>query len=121
MRRNLFVDGLQQDLQLVVAGALAESSSRGHAFDSSILDRKPEHLGETRLTRAKEPGDPNRYTFVRLVWGLGVSIEDVRIVTPNRWGNDILIDLIAQDCLGRLIDLDHLLDLLDSSADEPAT
>ena len=46
---------------------------------------------------------------MRLVWSLAICIENIGIVRPDRVGHDILIDFIAQDIIGGLIDLNDFL------------
>ena len=88
----------------------AKRSAGGLAGDHAVLDRQAEHLREARLTGAEEARHPDGDAFVRLVRRLAVRVEDVRVVRADRVGDDVLVDLVAEDLFVGLVDLDDLLD-----------
>src|SRR5690606_916234 len=81
--RDLLVDGLEQDLQLLVSGAVGESLGGRLARDRAIRDGEAEHLGEARLTGAKEARDPDGDAVGRLVRCLAVRLEDAGVVRAD--------------------------------------
>jgi hypothetical protein len=56
----------------------------------------PSILAKLDLPEPKKP-DTQMATLVRLVRRLAVSVEDARVVLGDRVGDDVLVDLVADD------------------------
>jgi hypothetical protein len=75
-----------------------------------FCEREAEHLGEARLARAEEAGDPDGDALVRLVGRLPVARRMLECSGADGVRDDVLADLLADDGFVGLVDLDDLFD-----------
>src|ERR1039458_195759 len=111
MRRDLLVDGLQDDIELWVARACRKTARGRGAQDVTVLDRKAKHLGKARFARAEEAGDPDGDPFMRLLRSLLILFQHLHEVLLYRVRDNILANFGSDDVGVGLVDLDDLLDL----------
>jgi hypothetical protein len=107
---NALGDVAEQDLNPGIMAALGEELGGPVAQDVAVCQAKAEVLGEARLARAEEPGDPNGDALVRLLPRGLVVVEHLAEVGADRVGDDVFGQLVADDRLVGLIDLNDLFD-----------
>jgi hypothetical protein len=108
--RDLLVDGLEQDLELLVARAVGEALGGRLARDGAIRDERPSILAKLDLPEPKKPETQMAMPSCRLVRCLAVRLEDAGVVRADRVRDDVLVDLVADDLFVGLVDLDDLFD-----------
>ena len=111
MRRDLLVDGFQDDFELWVTRACGKTARSRGAQDVTVLDRKAKHLGKARFARTEEAGDPDRDSFMGLLRSLLILFQHLHEVLLYRVRYHILVDFGGDDVGVGLVNLDDLLDL----------
>ena len=107
---DLLIDGLEQDLDLRVLAALGEQLARALAEDVPVGDGQSGVLGVTTFPRPEEASDPDRDGLAGVAPGGEVVLEKGLQVREDRMGDDIFVQLVADERLVSLVDLDDLFD-----------